>query len=1018
MDLIKSKFITIISALAIIVTANTFVIAQELNIPGFSGTINTTLTSGFTARVSDQNCELNDGYSNTYVAGDITSTAQAPLGGAGGAAAFATKSAAFQKIILAPYSKNNEGCSTKSSTDDFGNVSSDHINIGNVNSDDGRLNFVQGDVVDATQRFFTSVSGKTDSGLGVNISVAGSVNPVLDITDPAFKKLSAKAENTLDHDLSLLDAYITTSFDTADSYVDLTLGRHVTSWGEATFIATGLNGLVTNAVDLSKLRAPGSAIREALTPTEQLTLSSQFGDWGVEGYLQFSAEQVELDPAGSFYGNEIVGAGGYQLLASGANAMESAVGRDDGCSWVGIMVEGLGCNTAGVAKHLAVSTRDYYNTKALAYNAGVNTSATLWNTYITAGRDQDFGSGHPYSTLGLATIIEDGMARYTSAASSGATLANTTYTASNYAAQDYLGKATVELRANSTKHVYAKDSGQFGIKLSKYIDGLGDGVDLGFYYANYHSKLPYARIVGKGGVLAGDHIGMYKTQFGDYAGADGEEGHSVLNTLLSVDDGLVGLGTANAVDVVTTTDGLTGDNLASLQAFYAFTNGAMSSGVCAAFTVKSVGASFIDGAAVGNISEVAAKSVASDLIYGVLVDGKVYHKPTACQGAGARDAASSGAYLKYSATLLPAITPLNNATYQFIYPEDNQIFGMSFNTNVDGMTVQGEVSLRPDFPLATSTGDQINQIGDASGATAGLTMFAVESYGTTAASAYALSTYRDIVDGVLGANGFQNLVINNRRSSLPALDVPGLDDYNATAFINYDVMSADIGTTSTFSASHPIVQGLGADSAVFLTELAVVNVMGMDNKKNGFVARGGFNEGNGEHLCLGIFAYTSQANIDAINTAAASSVALAGYLTGEEEVAIDYNLDAKSKGLTNLGASITDALFGNGSYCESKMGADPFSATYRLVGSATYNNVNNSVWTLKPSVSFAHDFMGHGPSSLGGFVEDKASLSLGLSASKGDSINVSLNYTNQLGTDEANTRNDADTISASVSYAF
>ena len=231
-------------------------------------------------------------------------------------------------------------------------------------------------------------------------------------------------------------------------------------------------------------------------------------------------------------------------------------------------------------------------------------------------------------------------------------------------------------------------------------------------------------------------------------------------------------------------------------------------------------------------------------------------------------------------------------------------------------------------------------------------------------------------------------------------------------------MSFDVGTTATFSASHPITRSLGADSAVFLTEVAAVVIDGMNDKKNGFVARNGFNEGNGEHLCLGMFAFVSQANIDAINTAAAASTDLAGYLTGETEVAIDYNFDDASRGLTNLGASITDALFGNGSYCEDQMGADPLSATYRLIGSATYNNFNNSTWSLSPSVAFAHDFLGYGPTSLGGFVEDKASLNLGLSAKKGDSVSISLNYTNQMGTDEANTSNDKDTLSASVSYAF
>jgi hypothetical protein len=1000
------KITTALMAVSLTI-ASTTVSAQELNTPGFSGTINTTITSGFTVRVSGQNCELNDGYNQQYTTADLNPvTDVALLGNITAAEAYANASTELKALYLNQTSKNKEGCSPTAKVDAYGNTAESHVNIGNVNTDDGKLNFTQGEVVDATQRFFTSVSGRTDGGLGVNFSVAGSVNPVLDITDPAFKKLSSKAENTLDHDFTILDAYITSSFDTADGYIDITAGRHVTSWGEATFIPVGLNGLVTNAVDLTKLRAPGSAIREALTPTEQITLSSQVGGWGVEGYLQFSAEEVQIDPAGSFYGSEVAGAGGYQLSASGANGMESQFGRDDGCTWVGVMVQGLGCNTAGVAVHKAEATRDYYATKTLATNAQINSSATLWDSYITAGSTTDFG------------VVTDGLAGFTSAAGYGSTLAASIYTASNLQLNDYTSISLVELRANENKHVYAKDSGQFGFKASKFFDDIGDGLDIGLYFANYHAKVPYLRIVGKGGVLAGDHVGMYKSQLADYAGTDGEEGHSILNTFLSVNDGLVGLGTASAVDVVATTDTLTGDNLAKLQAFYAFANGAMSSGVCAGFTAKSAFPAFILNSAANNISQDAAKGITQDMVYGALVDGKIYHVPTKCQGAGARDAASSGAYLKYSATLLPAITPLNTATYQFIYPEDNQIFGVSFSTNVNGTTVQGEASYRPDFPLGTATGDQINQIGDASGATAALTMFAFESYATDVASGAAIATYEGIVDGVMGAGSFDSLAKNNRRSSLPFLGVAGVNDYGATAFIEYDVMSFDIGTTSTFSASHPVTQSLGADSAVFLTEVAAVAIDNMDNLKNGFVARGGFNEGNGEHLCLGIFAYTPQATIDAINTAAEASSTLASYLTGEEEVSIDYSLDDASRGLTNIGASITDALFGNGNYCESQMGADDFSATYRLIGSATYNNINNSSWTLKPSVAFAHDFMGYGPSSLGGFVEDKASLNLSLGASKGESINVSLSYTNQLGPEEANTSGDKDTLSASISYAF
>ena len=38
------------------------------------------------------------------------------------------------------------------------------------------------------------------------------------------------------------------------------------------------------------------------------------------------------------------------------------------------------------------------------------------------------------------------------------------------------------------KHVYAEDGGEYGFRVGTYLDDVGTGVDLSFYYANYHSK--------------------------------------------------------------------------------------------------------------------------------------------------------------------------------------------------------------------------------------------------------------------------------------------------------------------------------------------------------------------------------------------------------------------------------------------------------------------------------------------------------------------------------------------------
>jgi hypothetical protein len=453
-------------------------------------------------------------------------------------------------------------------------------------------------------------------------------------------------------------------------------------------------------------------------------------------------------------------------------------------------------------------------------------------------------------------------------------------------------------------------------------------------------------------------------------------------------------------------------------------DGAMSSGVCGGFTAMSAAATYFGTSSADGALHQLNKNATSTLHFGVQfdADGKAYdnliaHDSTKCDAAGKAAATSTLAYIGYGATLLPAITPLNMATYQFVYPEDIQAFGASFNTNVNGTTIQGEVTYRPDYPLATIVGDQVNSIGDASGATAALSVFAAQSYGTSAAKVEDIATFEGIVDTVLGASGsYDALIAGTKRSSLATPTYSLTSDYRAKAYHDdMDVWSFDLGTTTAFNASHPITSTLGADSVVLLTELGVVNIQGLDDRGKGFVARNGFNEGNGEHLCLGAFKDLTSAQLTAINSAANAHATL-GNGSGTDW-SIDYDLSANSA-LTNMGASIVDALFGNGSYCESNMGADSTSATYRVVGSATYNNFNNSNWTMSPSFAWAHDFMGYGPSSLGGFVEGKQSLNLGLTFKKGASLTAGLNYVAQMGDITANTNADKDYLSANFSYAF
>ena len=988
---IKNVTAFLVASAMVMILPSTNLMAADLNIPGFSGTVNTTISSGFSVRSSDRNCMVQDGYTYNIDSSKLAAAGQFLL---------ATETDITAAQALNGFDKNAEysGSCAGFQTDAYGNTSTNRIEYGNVNSDDGNLNFARGDVVDATQKAFVEISGSTDSGVGVGLSFIGSYNPVLDLTSENFRKLTNSAADELESDVALLDAYVTTSIDAGEGmgFIDITAGRYVTSWGEATFIPVGLNGLVTNALDLTKLRAPGASIRDALLPTEQLTVSFGAGNVGVEVYGQFSSETVSLDPKGSFFGNDVAGTGGDRILASGAYANE--IGNEAYCPYAAV-AQGMACDATLKAMTLAPATRHLFNDAYNAQQGYRNATATQWTIWSGLGATIDHGGAfqslvdaNPLLGGAQFTVVTDTLAAMTTSASN-APLLPTVYGGTKDA--DYTKAATVELLQWDQKEAKARDDGQWGIRASTYLDDIGTGVDLGFYYANYHSKVPYIQMMGKTGVLAGDIIGAYTHVFYDYAGVAAAGG-----------------GTAGVFDMA----GNTGDGAAAANnLLIPFLNGAYGSGICGGLGAA-LGASTIQ----GTVDSQAAKKFLANVNFNTVIDGELVHDPSNCD---AKNTLGGTAYMPIFMSLTPtlaaAVTPLNYARYQFIYPEDNQVFGASFSTNVGGSVVQGEIAYRPDFPLGTASGDQINQIADAAGTTLALTAFGHDTYALSPSNVLPGLTIAGTVNALAAGNliskDFGTLLKASKRSSLPNIDPTLVKVYDATsyyrstAFLEYDTVSMDIGTTTSFVASHPITKGLGADSAVLLTELAMVQINDLDNSR-GYVARGGFNEGSGEDLCLGIFGGLSGAERAAVNTALASTAV-------DADVRIDHDMSAAG-GATNVGASIVDAVFGNGSYCEGQMGADNRAYSYRLVGSATYNNFNNSKWSLSPSFVWSHDPKGYGPSSLGGFTEGRMSMSLSLNANRGDGLSTSISYVDQLGDDTDNLRNDMDYVSASVSYAF
>lgn len=103
-------------------------------------------------------------------------------------------------------------------------------------------------------------------------------------------------------DARMLDAFVSRGFDLWGTQLKLRAGQQVISWGESTFIPNGIN--VINPVDVSKLRVPGSELKEAFIPVSSLLASVELTkNASLEYWAQFNHDKTKLDPRGSYWSN-------------------------------------------------------------------------------------------------------------------------------------------------------------------------------------------------------------------------------------------------------------------------------------------------------------------------------------------------------------------------------------------------------------------------------------------------------------------------------------------------------------------------------------------------------------------------------------------------------------------------------------------------------------------------------------------------------------------------------------------
>ena len=190
-----------------------------------------------------------------------------------------------------------------------------------ANSNDGNLNYGRG-LVSNTSKFTTDLDlGYRNYGLFVRAT------GYLDFENEDGRgdrtAFGPEAADLLDHEIDILDAYVTGAFDVGDTALDLRVGSHVLNWGESSFIQNGINAF--NRFDVSKLRLPGSELREALVPIPMVSLSAAPSyNLSVEGFYQFDWEETVIDPVGSYFSTtDYAGPGAREAVIANADLRRS-----------------------------------------------------------------------------------------------------------------------------------------------------------------------------------------------------------------------------------------------------------------------------------------------------------------------------------------------------------------------------------------------------------------------------------------------------------------------------------------------------------------------------------------------------------------------------------------------------------------------------------------------------------------------------------------------------------------------
>ena len=614
-----------------------------------------------------------------------------------------------------------------------------------INTDDGRLNFDNGDLTGGTLKFTTDIS----ADLASNITAFARANVFYDAvlsSDSSYERggLNGEADDYTSAGIELLDAYVDFNASLGGQDILVRAGKQVINWGEATFFLGGNSSF--NAIDVAAIRRPGAEIKEALLPVEALYFSTSLPyDLSLEAYVG-GWDKFKLDVGGTPFAN-----------SDGANV--DAVGDLNGNN--GKVLIGGGVDAGGNKMNC--------NLAATQAAAGMSATADLI-TYIRAN-----------ATTGIEDCTETSFQHFNR------------YVKANETVEDMrrsydFDDATMPY---TTEDPDSEES--YGIALRWYSAAL-NSTEFGFYYQNYTSRIPYAQAVGKGAQIGVTTVGAAANNVTRQGVHQGELSYcdNTLGQTSGVMDAAIG---NTASDVIKDPTGI-------FAAFRGYVNDNAAPGTLTAGTtfldMMKINCALSGGDdSTATASRLAPAGIPASLLHegtglGQKVDAGNPDVPSALLASAYNPTAEYAA----TGTMFLDIAPVTDIN--LIYPENIEKVGMSFNTTLFGTGVQADVSYSHNFPIALD--------GDAlviSGFTSACTFQSLGAIG--------IGLYYD-------KRSMQSVACNE--------DNPGV--YEADGFVREGITFFDIGTTSLFNGSNPVISALGANSGVVLTEFAAVYMDDMD----------------------------------------------------------------------------------------------------------------------------------------------------------------------------------------------